>query len=199
MRWWLAVGLAFLGNDRMEEPPTRSPPVLVPGAVTDLHVAARSGLTVPAKYVIRYDTLRAGGFDWGAVKDVLTGGYAAPIYGATAGGGRARACVLGGLKARRGYHVQLVAYTGALGSATFGPMSNVAMGATAQRVGPMLVSRPLMLLDTLDIAAASLPYDFGPRRYPLHGRFPAGDRVISFYDSTGTLTAYGYVLVVKPQ
>lgn len=214
MRWLVLAGvLAVTGNEGMADyvsslGPKPSPSA--PGAVTDLRIVAAtdtslvltwtevpSSLTVPAKYVLRYDTLRAGGFDWGGVKDVLTGGCAAPVYGSTAAGGRTRSCVLGGLTPRRGYRVRLVAYTGTLGSASFGPLSNVVEGTTAQRIGPMLVHRPPMVLESLAIAEASLPFDFGPRRYPVRGKFPAGDRVASFYDSTGALIAFGYLLLVQ--
>lgn len=187
-----------------------APPILAPGRVTDLRVVAvtdtsavltwtevASGTSAIARYAIRYGP--AGSFTWASRPDVVTGGCAAPVYGSTAAGGRTRSCVLGGLSPKTWYRFQLVAYTGVLNStAVFGPFSNDEDAVTAQRIGPMLVTRPPMLLDTLVIAEASLPYDFGPRRYPVRGRFPAGDRVASFYDSTGALTAWGYLLLVKP-
>lgn len=189
---------------------TFAPVAAAPAGVKDLRVSAvtdttavltwtevSTGGTGTARYVIRFGPL--GAFAWGTASDVVTGGCAAPVYGSTGGGGRTRSCVLGGLAPNVAYTVQLVAYTGVLNStAVFGPFSNLATVVTAQRIGPMLVLRPRMLLDTLDIAEASLPYDFGPRRYPIHGRFPSGDRVASFYDSTGTLIAFGYLLLVKP-
>jgi hypothetical protein len=213
----LAVGVAFaLGNgawfkDAAWRPPSAdlNPAASIPGGVNDLRVSAvtdtsvvlswtevSSGTTGIARYVIRYGPLT---FTWGTSLDVLTGGCGAPVYGSTALGGRVRSCVLGGLAPKRAYRFQLVAYTGTLATtANFGPLSNVVDATTAERIGPMLVQRPAMFLDTLAIAEASLPYDFGPRRYPIHGRFPAGDRVASFYDSTGALIAWGYLLVVRP-
>jgi hypothetical protein len=185
------------------------PTSLAPAAVKDLRIAAvtdttavltwtevSTGGTGVARYAVRYGF---PGFAWGSATDVTIGGCAAPVYGSTAAGGRTRSCVLSGLQPNIAYEVQLVAYTGVLNStAVFGPFSNKATIITAQRIGPMLVLRPRMFLDTLAIAEASLPYDFGPRRYPIRGRFPAGDRVASFYDSTGTLVAFGYLLLVKP-
>jgi len=186
------------------------PVALAPAGVTDLRVSAvtdttavltwteaASGTSAVARYVVRFGPL--AGFAWGARPDVVTGGCAAPVYGSTAAGGRTRSCVLGGLQSNVAYRFQLVAYTGVLNStAVFGPFSNTVDATTAQRIGPMLVLRPRMLLDTLAIAAASLPYDFGPSRYPVRGRFPAGDRIASFYDSTGALIAWGYLLIVRP-
>jgi len=182
----------------------------IPGAVTDLRVVAAtdtslvliwtevpSGLTVPAKYVLRYDTLTAAGFQWWVVADVTVGNCAVPIYGTSGAGGRVHICVLGGLAPHRAYELQLVAYTGTLGAATFGPLSNVALGITAQRIGSMLISRPPMFLDSISIATVALT-DYGATRFPLRGVFPMGDRQATFYDSTGALVARGYLLVVKP-
>lgn len=189
------------------------PVVLAPPAVTDLRVVAAtdtslvltwtevsSSITVVAKYVVRLDTLGARFGDWGAEPEVHTGGCAAPVYGSTAGGGRTRSCVLDGLKPHQRYDVALRAFTGTMNlNAVYGPISNIASSVTAQRIGPMLVLRPRVNpLDTIEIATASLPYDFGDRRYPLHGKFSAGDRVASFYDSTGTLTASAYCLLGRP-
>lgn len=185
-------------------------PLLAPGRVTDLRVSAvtdtsavltwtevASGNTAVARYVIHVGP--SASFTWTSRPDVVTGGCAAPVYGSTAAGGRTRSCIVGGLAPNTFYRFQLVAYTGTLNvNAVFGPLSNDEDAATAQRIGPMLVLRPRMMLDTLAIAEASLTYDFGPRRFPLRGRFPAGDRVASFYDSTGALVAFGYLLLVKP-
>lgn len=207
----LAGVFAFTGNGAWRHR-LNAPASLAPGRVTDLRVTAvtdsaavltwtevtTSGSGV-ARYVVRFGPLTATPFAWGSHADVTTGGCAAPVYGSTAGGGRTRSCVLTGLARRTGYDVQLMAYTGVLNAtAVFGPVSNLARFATAERVGPMLVVRPPMLLDSLRIFEASLPYDFGPRRFPLHGTFPAGDRVATFYDSTGALVAFGYLLLVKP-
>jgi len=211
MRWLVLAGvLAFTGNGGMVSSAPNPPPSALPGGVTDLRVSAvtdtsavltwtevPSGTSGIARYVIRFGPFES--FTWGTASDVLTGGCGAPVYGSTAGGGKTRSCVLSGLVAKRAYDFQLVAYTGSLPTtANFGPLSNVAEATTAERIGPMLIQRPPMFLDTLAIAEASLPYDFGPRRYPIHGRFPAGDRVASFYDSTGALVAWGYLLIVRP-
>jgi hypothetical protein len=211
----LLVGaFAASGNDGMVSASARPAPKLSPAAlpaqVTTLRVSAVTDTTVVltwtevstggtgiAKYAVRYGQL--GAFTWTPGTDVTAGGCGTPIYGSTAGGGRTRSCVLGGLTPNLAYEFQIVAYTGVLNStAVFGPLSNRASATTAQRIGPMLVLRPRMLLDTLAIAEASLTYDFGPRRFPLRGRFPAGDRVASFYDSTGALVAFGYLLLVRP-
>jgi len=213
----LLVGaFAASGNDGMAgtgpfggSPTPNLSPAALPGPVTDLRISAVTDTSAVltwtevstagtgiAKYAVRFGDLATYG--WPNVADVTTGGCAAPIYGSTAGGGRMRSCVLGGLASNRTFRFQVIAYTGVLNTtAVFGPLSNIAEASTAQRIGPMMVLRPRMFLDTLAIAEASLPYDFGPRRYPVYGRFPTGDRIASFYDSTGALTAYGYLLLVK--
>lgn len=206
----LAGVLAVTGNGRMASSVPKRPPPLPIDAVTTLRVSAVTDSAIVltwtevsthgsgvARYAVRYGP--RGAFDWTAHPDVTTGGCAAPVYGSTAAGGRQRSCVLSGLTPNTGYTVQLVAYIGTLNAtATFGPTSNVVEATTAQRVGPMLVLRPRMLLDSIRIFEASLTFDFGPRRFPVRGTFPMGDRVASFYDSTGALTAVGYLLVVKP-
>jgi len=203
--WLLGVGLAFLGNAGMGETPTLAPPA----AVTDLRAQAlsdsavvltwtevNSGLTSIAKYVVRFGVFES--FVWSAASDVKTGGCGAPVYGSTAAGGRTRSCVLSGLIPHRAYRFQVVAYTGSLNfNAVYGPLSNIAEATTAQRVGPILVWRPRMFLDSVSVAAASLS-DFGPMRYPLNGLFSLGDREARFYDSTGALVGLGYVLVTRP-
>lgn len=183
--------------------------LLVPGTVTDLRVSAvtdtsvvltwtevSSGNTTVARYLIRYN------FDSVtnslAGPSLITGGCGAPVYGSLPAGGRERSCVLGGLHPFRAYAFQVIAYTGTLSSTNnFGQWSNRATATTAQRIGPMIVSRPPMFRDTVAIAAVSLEYDFGPTRFPVRGRFPFGDRVASFFDSTGALVAQGYMLLVR--
>lgn len=217
----LLVGaFAASGNDGMAatgpfggSPTPKLSPAALPGAVTDLRVVAATdsslvlswtevstAQTGTAKYVIRYDSASAKFSDWGVEREVTWGGCAAPVYGSTAGGGRTRSCVLSGLTPHRYYEIAVRGFTGTMNSnAVYGPVSNIASGVTAQRVGPMLVLRPRVNpTDTIEIALASLPYDFGPRLYPIHGKFPVGDRVASFYDSTGTLTAFAYCLLVRP-
>ena len=103
-----------------------------------------------------------------------------------------------GLAPATGYYVQIVAYTGTLNvNATFGPLSNLVQATTAERVGPMQVSRPRMLLDTVAVAAVEVT-DFAGTRFPLRGTFRLGDRLAVFYDSLGVPAALGYLLVVKP-
>lgn len=183
--------------------------LFAPGRVGDLRVSAvtdtslvlswtevASSTTAIARYVLRIAP--AASFSWGGTADILTGGCAAPVYGSTAAGGRTRSCVVGGLVAKTAYTVQLVAYTGVLNSnAIFGPFSNTVTANTAQRIGPMLVLRPPMFLDTATIQAASIS-DYGPQQFPLRGKFAYGDRVALFYDSTGALVARGYVLITRP-
>lgn len=200
---WCVLGAAALSTPKL------SPPALAPGAVTDLRVSmvsdtavtltwteVSSSITVPAKYVLRYGF--AGAFQWGGTPDVLTGGCSAPVYGSTAGGGRTRSCVLGGLLPNRAYEFQLVAYTGTLKvNAIFGPLSNLATATTASRYGPLVVWRPRMFLDSVFLTAASVD-DFGEIRFPLRGRFRMGDRRVTFYDSSGAVVAVGYVVVTAP-
>lgn len=216
---WLLVlalaGGAFAapGNGGMaSSAPNLPPSALAPAAVTTLRVVAAtdtslvltwtevsSSITAVTRYVVRVDTTAGRFVNWGVEPEVVTGGCAAPIYGSTAAGGRVRACVLGGLKPHRLYEIAIRGFTGTMNvNAVYGPVSNIAVGITAERIGAMTVVRPPMFVDTLAIAAASLPYDFGPQRYPIHGRFPVGDRVASFYDSTGALVGWGYLLLVRP-
>ena len=184
---------------------------LLPANVTDLRAApltdssivltwteVASNNTAVARYLVRYaffaDPMPAN------PPFLTTGGCGAPIYGSTVAGGRVRSCVLGGLAPNRRYAFEVIAFTGTLQTTGnfSAAWSNRAEATTAQRVGPMLVTRPPMFKDTVAIAQASLPYDFGPIRFPVRGRFPAGDRVASFYDSTGALVAWGYLLLVRP-
>lgn len=185
--------------------------LLLPGNVTDLRVSAvtdssvvltwtevPSNNTAVARYVVRYaffaDPMPAN------PPFLTSGGCGAPIYGSTAGGGRMRSCVLSGLSPNRRYAFEVIAFTGTLTTTgNFSPAwSNRVEATTAQRIGPMLVIRPPMFRDTIAITGVSLEYDFGPVRFPVRGKFPAGDRVASFYDSTGALTAWGYLLLVRP-
>ena len=117
-------------------------PTGVPGAVTDLAVAARtdSGLTLgftevgdgagrPASYDVRYAAGSA--ITWGAsVPSVSRGTCATPVAGTSIGA--KRTCTVLGLTPGTTYSVELVAYRGTLNvNAVFGALSNVASGATA--------------------------------------------------------------------
>lgn len=182
-----------------------------PLQVTDLRISAATDsalvLTWTEVYnggsggMVRY-LVRYGGFvdfTWTASPNVVTGGCATPVYGSTTSGGRTRSCVLSGLTPNRMYGVQLVSYTGVLTSSTvvFGPLSNVVQGRTAQRVGPMIVSRPPAVRDTIAIAAVEVS-DWPNVRFPLRGNFWLGDRRATFYDSSGGITALGYLVIVQP-
>jgi len=192
--------------------PAFGPTSLAPARVADLRVSAVTDSTAVltwtevstagtgvARYAVRFG--RVADFTWTAASDVVTGGCAAPVYGSTAGGGRTRSCVLGGLLANTGYKFQVVAYTGVLNStAVFGPLSNVVADTTdglRVRLGPLLISRAPILIDTVDVRAASISF-FGDRRLPLAGRFPLGPQLVVGYDSTGAVVARGYLLVVRP-
>lgn len=206
---WLTGGaLEAPGNGgsvlRAPKPPPSA--FAVPGTVTDLRAVAatdtsvvlswtevNSGNTAVARYAVRGDTTPF--FRFAAAPDVCT----TPVFGSTAAGGKTRSCVVYGLKKTTEYAFQLVAFTGTYGTATnFGGFSNIAIARTADRFGPMIVNRPPMFKDTVSISAASLFFDFGETRFPLHGRFPIGDRIATFYDSLGSVTAQAYVLVVRP-
>lgn len=185
--------------------------LFAPAQVTDLQATAltdsavvlqwtevRSSTTAIPRYVVRYDSL--GKFQWSAEKDVVTTGCAAPIVGATATGGRLHACVLWDLAPNTAYQVQLVAYTGTLNSgAVFGPLSNIVTVTTAERIGPMLVSRPRFLIDTafVDGIAVSTYPGIYKGRYPIHGSFNLGSYAITGYWGD-SITARGYLLVTKP-
>jgi hypothetical protein len=155
-----------------------------------------SGLTSIAKYVVRFGVFES--FAWYAVSDVKTGGCGAPVYGSTAGGGRTRSCIVGGLIPHRAYRFQLTAYTGTLNTnAVFGPLSNVAEATTAQRVGPMLVVRPTVTLgDTIVLQGAWI--SAYPDTFPLRGRWLTGDYALTGFGDSNRVIARGYLLVVKP-
>lgn len=208
-RTLLMVGVfAALGNASMVVKPKLAPSV-VPAQVSDLRASAvsdsvavltwtevNSSLTSIARYVIRYAKL--GSFMWNTSTDVLTGGCAAPVYGSTAAGGRTRSCVLNNLTPNTGYEVQLAAYTGVLNStAVFGPLSNIVRVTTAQRIGPAIVIRPRMFLDSVVFKSVTVS-DYGITQFPLRGVFQLGDHYATAYDSTGAIVARGYLLVTKP-
>ena len=209
-RLLLAGVLAFTGNGAW--PRGLNAPASLPlDQVTTLRVSAvtDSALVLSwtevsthgsgvARYAVRVGSLSQGPFVWANAVDVASGGCAYPVYGSTAGGGRVRSCVLSGLAPNNGYFVQLVAYTGTLATTTtFSPLSNVVQGTTATRVGPMLVTRPRMLLDTVVISAVEVS-DFAGMRFPLRGTFRLGDRLATFFDATGVVVAQGYLLVIQP-
>jgi hypothetical protein len=183
------------------------PPPVVPATVSDLRASAltdtsvvltwtevSSGSTTIARYLVRYGLVTAPSL---AGPYLVTGGCGAPVYGSLAGGGRIRACVLGGLTANTGYAFQVIAYTGTLSTTNnFGDWSNRATATTATRVGPILVWRPRLYLDSLTFAAVSVS-DWGTLRFPAV-RASVGDRQLSFYDSSGAVAGLGYLLVTKP-
>lgn len=184
---------------------------VAPAGVTDLHIAAvtdtsavlewteaRSNVTGVAKYVIRGATAvqwRA----WTSVTDITYGGCAAPVYGSTAAGGRIRSCVTTRLSPNTGYTVQLAAYTGTLNvNAVFGPLSNSVNFTTGTRVGPMLVTRPRMYLDTIaglrSVTVGVMP----PWEWPTPITVWLGDYAVTLRDSAGTPRIRGHLLLVAP-
>lgn len=184
----------------LQTPPGRIT-TLVATPLTDTSVVLTwtevpSGSSAVNRYLIRYglpsDTSLAG-------PNLTTGGCGAPVYGSTAAGGRTRSCVLGSLAPNTAYGFEIIAYTGQLLTTHNFSLSwsNRAETTTMERIGPMLVSRPRMLIDTLSIQAASIT-DFGETRFPLSGRFPFGDRQAWFYDSLGGIVGRGYLLITKP-
>lgn len=205
----LAVGALALGNEGMVafDPvePKLSPSAL-PGTVTDLRVLAvsdtsvalswtevNSGNTAIARYSIRGDS--AAKYAFNTAPDVC----GTPVFGSTVGGGKTRSCVVTGLKANIEYKFQLVAFTGTYGTATnFGGFSNVVLVTTASRLGPVLVWRPRMFLDTVAGVRAGELVGWGP---PIRMSEPVvvrlGDYSVLFTDSAGVTVARGYLVVVK--
>jgi hypothetical protein len=187
-----------------------------PAAVTDLRASAlsdsavvlqwtevRSSTTAIPRYVVRFDsahgTASTPQFIWGANADVLTGGCAAPIVGATATGGRAHACVLAGLGPTTMYRFQMVAYTGTLNTSTavFGPLSNVDSATTMTRTGQVLVWRPKLDSDSFHLRGAwisAYPYD----TFPLRGWWNYGVYQLAAFGDSGEVVARGYLWVAKP-
>lgn len=115
-----------------------APPLVAqrPGTVTDLTVIGAtdsaltlrwtevaSGATGPATYSVRIGP--AAGFAWWLLPDgpQVPGSGATPVT-------QAIRLTIGKLVPSTPYSVQLVAYTGVLGAATFGGLSNVATAAT---------------------------------------------------------------------
>ena len=224
MKYFLAVLLvgvfAAPGNDGMavtgpfggSPTPKLSPAALAPAAVTTLRVVGATDTSLVltwtevstagtgiAKYVVRYDTAAAKFTDWGSEPEVSTGGCAAPVYGSTAGGGKVRACVLGGLKPHRYYEIAVRAFTGTMNlNAVYGPVSNVASGITAERIGPMLIQRPGVKTDSAYMRQVwfSAP-GYSQDTFPMKGWFNVGDYLaLAFVGDSVVLK--GYLLVVRP-
>lgn len=196
----LLAGIAVLPNKAISPAPSAvtdlSARALTDSAIVLQWTEVRSSNTSIPRYAVRYGPL--GKFSWNTASDLLTMGCGAPVIGANTTGGRLHACVVWNLLPNVAYQFQMVAYTGTLNStAVFGPLSNIAEATTMTRVGSMLVSRPRMLLDSVTVAAASIG-DWGTQRYPLAGRFVFGDRLATFYDSTGAVAARGYLLLTRP-
>jgi hypothetical protein len=209
MKWLLLVVGAWItsGNDGMARvEPTLSPPA--PAAVTDLSARpltdsaivlqwteVRSSSTAIPRYVVRYGLL--GAFQWTTSPDLLSGGCAAPIVGSNATGGRFHACVVWNLLPNQAYQFQMVAYTGVLNStAVFGPLSNIAEATTMQRIGPLLVVRPRMFLDTIQgVQRLSVP---GWGSWAFYAKATFGDYQGTLEDSSGAILARGYLLLVHP-
>ncbi|MBI5544435.1 MAG: fibronectin type III domain-containing protein [Deltaproteobacteria bacterium] len=112
----------------------------VPAMTTDLAVVASTsssatlsftevedGLGHPAAYFVRFSSPP---MDWGAATTVSQGTCSTPMAGQSIGA--SRSCTVEGLSPATTYEFQLVAFRGTLGvNAVFGPLSNVAQGATA--------------------------------------------------------------------
>lgn len=181
----------------------------IPAQVTTLRIVAvtdtslvltwtevSSSTTAVNRYAVRFSSPP---LNWPARADVTTGNCGAPVYGSTAAGGRTRACVLTGLQPATAYDVQVISYTGVLNStAVFGPLSNIATATTAERVGPMMVVRPRMFLDTIGAVRSFEVGSFGSWRWPLSAVFFSGDYAVTFRDVRDSVRAYGYLLIVKP-
>ncbi|MGH7733088.1 MAG: Ig-like domain-containing protein, partial [Gemmatimonadales bacterium] len=110
-----------------------------PGTVANLTVAGSTdtsltlsftqvsdGTGKPASYDVRVGT--AASFSWGGASSVTQGSCATPLAGTAVGA--KLTCTVTGLTSGTAYDVQLVAYRGTLGGATFGGLSNVGSGTT---------------------------------------------------------------------
>lgn len=112
------------------------------GQVTDLRVFSATANSVvltftevaddrgrPANYQIRY-AVSPIGWGWGTATVVATGTCASPISGQQVGA--VRRCTVEGLSAGKTYDFQMVAFRGNpnSGGAVYGPLSNIATGAT---------------------------------------------------------------------
>lgn len=126
-------------------PPPPPPPVAAnPGAVNDLQVAQTTsnsatlsftqvgdGSGQPARYIVRHSS---GPAHWGEAADVTQGTCALPLQGTATSG--TLTCTASALSPGTDYRFQLIAYRGTLNvDAVFGPLSNVASGATAAAGG----------------------------------------------------------------
>lgn len=206
----VAGGVAFSpGNGAWSRDLTA--PAFAPGRVSDLRVSAvtdtsavltwtevSTGGTGIAKYAVRFGDLATYG--WPNVADVTTGGCGAPVYGSTAGGGRTRSCVLGGLASNRSFRFQVIAYTGVLNTtAVFGPLSNIAEGRTAQRQGPLVVTGGPEAGDSvfLETLRASGYSGWTGGRYPIRGWAPLGLTTLTGYVGDSVVVR-GYLFVVRP-
>jgi len=215
---WLALILVVAGFSKARLPlrsstlaartsEHRDPATLAPAGVTDLSARpltdsaivlqwseVRSSSSAIPRYAVRYGPL--GSFQWATSPDLVTTGCAAPIVGANAIGGRLHACVVWNLLPNQAYQFQMVAYTGTLNStAVFGPLSNIAEATTMERVGPILLFRPRMMLDSVP-AVAQIVTPWGTWAVTVKPRY--GDYLGTLQDSTGTILARGYLLLTRP-
>lgn len=152
-----------IGIQVSSAPPSGNGGVTNPKGVTDLAVtgASENSLTLrftevddgtgsPAHYEVRY--LSSGTFDWNKGLEVREGSCTAPITGSSIGA--TKTCTVLGLPAATAYQVRLVSFRGsqATGTAVFGPLSNVAVGATQD---PAVV---------VDVTPSAFSVDVGAQR-----------------------------------
>lgn len=181
---------------------------LAPAGVTDLRVQAlsdsavvlqwtevKSSTTAIPRYVVRYGPYEA--YSWATSQDVVAGGCAAPIIGSNATGGRPHACVLTGVAPNHLYYFQVAAYTGVLNStAVFSPLSNKDSTTAMERVGAMLVWRPI--IPRADFPVSSAWISAYADTFPIRGTWQYGTYQIAAFGANGVVTARGYLLVTKP-
>lgn len=87
------------------------------------------GTGAPANYDVRIGTPT---INWGAASSVTSGTCSTPVAGTAIGA--TKTCTVTSLALTTPYQFQLVPYHGTLGSATFGPLSNIASGTTGGSV-----------------------------------------------------------------
>jgi hypothetical protein len=218
--WVVLAGVLVTGNGGMvvdrvasELLPNLSPSAL-PGTVSDLRVMAvsdtsvalswtevNSGNTAIARYAVRVVAMPSPTPGPDEVFRTVTDACGTPVYGSTAGGGQVRSCVVTGLQAVTQYGAQLVAFTGAYGTATnFGLKSNTVLAVTARRFGPSLLIHPSGGAGTpftlRRVTGTAFPSE--TLAFPLRGTFATGDYYFTALDDSGRVSAKGYLYVVKP-
>jgi hypothetical protein len=128
---------------------------LATGAVTDASVALSftqvdDGTGSPAKYDVRY---APSPIMWESANSVGTGSCAAPVQGTAVGA--VISCVVQGLTASTAYNFQVVAFRGAMGSAVYGGLSNVAAASTSGSGNPPPPPPPTPVVTTVEVSPPS--------------------------------------------